>query len=116
MKILFSFADQSFTATMDDTPSSRDLWDMLPLDLTAQDFSTNEKIATLPRKLSEEGAGPFTNPQPGDLCTYTPWGNLALFHAPYSYSPDLIRLGRLDGGVDPLRVRGTYPLHVSRLP
>ena len=32
---------------------------MLPLDLTITDYSTNEKIAYLPRKLTEEGSGPF---------------------------------------------------------
>ncbi len=32
-------------------------------------------------KLSEQGSGPFANEQPGDMCSYAPWGNLAFFHA-----------------------------------
>jgi hypothetical protein len=116
MRIRIAFADQDFTATLDDNPSARDLASMLPLDLTITDYSTNEKIAYLPRKLTEEGSGPFGGEAPGDLCYYAPWGNLAFFHAGYRYSRGLIRLGRLEGGVEPLLVRGGFPLRVELLP
>src|SRR5690606_693898 len=59
MRIRLTFADQDFTATLEDNPSARDLVSMLPLDLTVGDYSTNEKIAYLPRKLTEEGSGRF---------------------------------------------------------
>jgi len=42
-----------------------------------------------------------------------PWGNLAFFHPGYRYSPGLIRLGRVDAGVEPLLTRGTFPLRLS---
>ena len=79
MRLRFSFADQDFTATLEDNPSARDLFSMLPLDLTISDYSTNEKIAYLPRKLTEDGSGSFGNEAVGDICYYAPWGNLALF-------------------------------------
>jgi hypothetical protein len=88
---------------------------MLPLDLTIDNYSTNEKIAYLPRKLSEESSGPFGNEAPGDLCYYAPWGNLAFFYAAYRYSNGLIRLGRLDGGIEPLLKRGKFDLHIELL-
>jgi hypothetical protein len=116
MRLRFAFAGQDFTATLFDTPSARDLASMLPLDLLIADYATNEKIAFLPRKLTEEGSGPFGDEAPGDLCYYAPWGNLAFFHAGYRYSRGLIRLGRLDGGIEPLLVRGEFPLRVERLP
>lgn len=115
MKIRIAFNGRDFTATLDDTPSARDLASMLPLDLTIDDYSTNEKIAYLPRKLTEDGSGPFTNEAAGDLCYYAPWGNLAFFYAGYRYSRGLIRLGRLDGGVELLLVRGKFPLRVEPL-
>jgi hypothetical protein len=115
MRIRIAFADQDFTATLFDNPSARDLAAMLPLDLGITDYSTNEKIAYLPRKLTEEGSGPFGDEAPGDLCYYAPWGNLAFFHAGYRYSRGLIRLGRLDGGIAPLLVRGEFPLRVALL-
>ena len=85
-----------------DNPSARDFASMLPLELTIEDYANNEKIAYLPRKLTEDGSGPFANEAPGDLCYYVPWGNLAFFYAGYRYSRGLIRLGRLDNGFEPL--------------
>src|ERR1044071_8057160 len=96
MKIRIAFDGREFTATLYDNPSAQDLASLLPLDLTIEDYSNNEKIAYLPRKLTEEGSGSFTNEAPGDLCYYAPWGNLAFFHAGYRYSSGLIRLGRLE--------------------
>jgi hypothetical protein len=115
MKIRIEFAGTTVTATLDDNPSSRDLVSMLPLDLTIEDYSTNEKIACLPRKLTEEGSGPFGNEKPGDLGYYAPWGNLAFFYAGYRYSSGLIRLGRIDGDFAPLLTRGKFALRIERL-
>jgi len=115
MRLRFVFADQDFTATLEDNPSARDLFFMLPLDLKISDHSTNEKVAYLPRKLTEDGSGPFGNEAVGDLCYYAPWGNLALFHGSYRWSLGLIRLGRLDKGAKPLLMRGEYPLRVEIL-
>lgn len=113
MRLRFIFADQNFTATLEDNPSTRDLVSLLPLDLTISDYSTNEKIAYLPRKLTEESSGQFGGEAVGDLCYYAPWGNLALFYGPYRWSRGLIRLGRLEEGAKPLTVRGEHPLHVE---
>ena len=115
MRLRFIFADQDFTATLEDNPSARDLVAMLPLDLKITDYATNEKIAYLPRKLTEDGSGRFGNEAVGDLCYYAPWGNLAMFHGPYRWSHGLIRLGRLDQGAKPLLVRGEHPLRVEAL-
>lgn len=115
MRLRFVFADQDFTATLENNPSAHDLVSMLPLDLTIDDYSSNEKIAYLPRKLTEEGSGRFGNEAAGELCYYAPWGNLAMFHGPYRWSRGLIRLGRLDQGPAPLLMRGAYPLRVEML-
>ena len=66
-------------------PTARQFAAMLPLDRGIEDCSTNERIARLPRKLTEEGGGPFSNEAPDDLCCYAPWG-LAFFHCDYKYS------------------------------
>jgi len=115
MRIRITFNDRDFTATLYDNPSAGDLASMLPLDLTVDDYSNNEKIAYLPRKLTEAGSRPFASEAPGDLCYYAPWGNLALFYADYRYSRGLIRLGRLDGGIEPLLARGKFPLRIERI-
>ena len=113
MRLQIHFNGQSMTATLNDNPSARDFVSMLPLDSIIEDYSTNEKIVYLPRKLTEEGSGPFGNEAPGDLCYYAPWGNLALFYADYRYSSGLIRLGRLDD-IGPLMARGKFKVNIER--
>ncbi|WP_235915934.1 cyclophilin-like fold protein [Thalassovita mangrovi] len=113
MRIACRFADQSFTITLEDNPTARDLFSLLPVDLTIEDYSTNEKIAYLPRKLSGEGAQPFGDEAAGDFCYYAPWGNIVFFYETYRYSRGLIRLGRLDGGIAPLLLRGEFPLRID---
>jgi hypothetical protein len=114
MKIKMTFNGQTLTAMLYDNPSARDFSSLLPLDLVIDDYADNEKIAYLPRKLTEEASGPFDNEQPGDLCYYAPWGNLALFYAPYRWSSGLIRLGRFDS-YEPLLTRGNFPLGIERI-
>jgi hypothetical protein len=115
MRIRIAFDRHDFAATPHDNPSARDFASMLPLDLALDDYADNEKIAYLLRKLTEEGGGPFGDEAPGDLCYYAPWGNLAFFYAGYRHSRGLIRLGRLDGGVEPLLTRGKFSLRIERL-
>jgi hypothetical protein len=114
MRIRMTFDSRAMTATLYDNPSARDFYSMLPLDLTIEDYSNNEKIAYLPRKLTEEGSGPFANERPYDLCYFVPWGNLAMFHADYRH-PGLIRLGRFDEGYEALHVPGEFPLRIERI-
>jgi hypothetical protein len=115
MRIRCSFSDQQMIYRLLDTATTRDLVSMLPLGLTIEDFSTNEKIAHLPRRLDEGGHVPFNDEAPGDLCYFRGWGNLALFHSNYTYRGDLIRLGRIEGGVGPLLVRGRFPLRIEAI-
>lgn len=114
MKITMTFNGTTMTATLYDNPSARDFASMLPLDLRIEDFGGNEKIVHLPRKLTEEGSGPFGNERPGDLCYFKPWGNLALFYDDYRWD-GLIRLGRFDWGFEPLLVLGAYPVRIERI-
>ena len=114
VKIKLTFSDRTMTATLHDNPSARDFASMLPLDLTIKDYGSNEKIAYLPRKLTTEGSGPFSNERPYDLCYYMPWGNLAMFYADYRHT-DLVRLGRFDDGVEALHLPGQFPLRIERI-
>lgn len=114
MKIRIAFNGSEMTAALEDNPSAQDFASLLPLhDLKIENYGNNEKISYLPRKLTEDGSGPFKNERPGDLCYYAPWGNLAFFFAGYRWSQGLIRLGRIEGSFDPLLVRGDFALRID---
>ena len=72
MRLYCIFAEQNFTVALNDSPAARDLVTLLPLDLTIEDYANNEKMAYLPRKLTEVGAAPISDPAVGDVCTYAP--------------------------------------------
>jgi hypothetical protein len=67
MQIRIAFGGQQFTASLHDNPSARDLASMLPLDLSIDDYATNENpSATRPPATSATtppGAiSPFSTP------------------------------------------------------
>ena len=102
--------------TLDDNASARDFAALLPLSLTLEDYAATEKVATLPRKLSIAGAPAGMTPAVGDVCYYAPWGNLAIFHKPFAYSAGLVRLGRVDAGIDVLRAEGRMAARIEAVP
>ncbi len=110
MQIRFRFDTHDFSAVLERNPTARDLLTMMPLSLLIEDHSTNEKIAYLPTKLNERGAAPFQGEAAGDLCYYAPWGTLVFYYDRYRFFPGLIRVGRLNGGIQPLLSRGKFPL------
>jgi hypothetical protein len=113
MKFRMTFSDHTMTATLFDNPSAQELLGMLPLELKVEDYSTNEKIAYLPRKLMQVKDAPFSDERPGDIAYYAPWGNLVFYYDSYRYSKGLIRLGRFERGFGPLLTRGEFPLRIK---
>lgn len=110
-----SFASEVVVYRMHDNPTARDLISMLPAELEITDFSTNEKIVHLPRRLDEGGFEAFDDETPGDLCYFLGWGNLAMFYDDFTFRNDLIRLGHIEGSLAPLRHKGTYPVRIEML-
>jgi hypothetical protein len=100
MKIRITVEGTPLTATLDDNESARAFAALLPLALTLDDYAATEKISDLPARLPTTGAPPGTAPSAGDIAYYAPWGNLALFYRSDRHAQGLVRLGRLDAGVE----------------
>ena len=102
MKIRIVAGERTLTAELYDSAAGRDFAALLPLELTLSDYDRTEKIADLPRRLSIEGAPDGIDPEVGDVTYYAPWGNLAIFCRDFNYSRGLVRLGRIEGGIEGL--------------
>ena len=98
---------------LDDTQASREFVSLLPLRLELRDYAATEKIADLPRRLDTSAAPGGYKPCAGDLAYYAPWGNLAIFHKPFSYSSGLVRLGRLTTPIEPVRRKGSVNVVIA---
>ena len=58
---------RQWTAQIADSPSARDFLAQLPLDLTLTDYAATEKVATLPRPLTRDGAPAAVTPRAGEI-------------------------------------------------
>ena len=112
MKINIDVEGITITATLDDSPAARDFASLLPLTLTLEDYNSTEKISTLARRISVEGAPAGIDPSPGDLTYYAPWGNLAIFYKDFGYSRGLVKLGAIVSGEEALNVPGSVKVTI----
>ena len=94
--------NQTITAIMDNSASAQDFISLLPMTVTLDDYANTEKVSDLPRKLTKQGAPTTITPKRGDITSYTPWGNLAIFYRDGHDSPGLVKLGHIDSGMDAL--------------
>ncbi len=87
-------------AVLNNSQTTQDFIKQLPLILTLDNYGKIEKVSTLPRKLSIVGAPSGYTPHTGDIAYYAPWGNIAIFRRNFSYSNGLIKLGRVEKGIE----------------
>jgi len=113
MKIQLIINDQWLSATLEDSRPAREFIAQLPLTLQLEDYAETEKIAQLPRHLNVTGEPEGITPVAGDIAFYAPWGNLAIFHKPFAYSKGLVRLGRVEGGLQHLRKKGPVEIRIQ---
>ena len=115
MKIRLIVEGSPLTATLDDGAAARDCAALLPLELTLVDYASTEKIAYLPRKLTTVSEPAGSDPDVGDITYYAPWGNLALFYRAFGYSVGLVKLGRIDAGMEALQRPGSLRVTIERI-
>jgi hypothetical protein len=113
IKLRLTLNGAPLAATLYDNAASRDLLKLLPLELTLQDYASAEKIAYLPRKLDTVAMPAGFDPSPGDITYYAPWGNLAIFYRDQPFASGLVSLGRIESGVDALKVGGTLKVTIE---
>ncbi len=100
-RVRFATGDAEIVVRVADNPTSRDLVSKLPLTLTFEEFSGQEKISYLPERLTTDGS-PGAAPRNGHLIYFEPWGNLGFF---YNADPDaavddrVITIGTVESGM-----------------
>jgi hypothetical protein len=97
MNIQITIGDQTFAATLQDSPAARDLLAQLPVTVQMTDHGGVEKTGPLPRPLSLEGQREGADPDVGDVGYYVPGNDLVLYYGDQSYFPGIVVLGRMNG-------------------
>jgi len=70
-RIVLRIGDKSITATLVDSPTSRDFVSLLPLTIPMRDLFAREKFGDLPRPISEGGERTWTY-KVGDVIYWSP--------------------------------------------
>jgi hypothetical protein len=95
MNIQITIDDQSFGATLRDSPAGQDLLAQLPLTVEMVDHGGVEKTGPLPGPLSLDGQPEGADPDVGDVGYYAPGNDLVLYYGDQSYFPGIVVLGRM---------------------
>ena len=98
--IRVNIGDTILTARLWDNATARDLITQLPLTLPFSDYGSQEKLATLPRKLSMEGAPAGDDPRPREIGYYAPAGVIVFYYEDVGYFSGIVRLGQFDGDMN----------------
>ena len=84
---------------LNDSPSARSLYEMLPLDTEVENYGHNEKIFYPPQTIAMED-GIEGGGQAGALALFSPWGNVVMYYAPFGSYPGLYLLGEAIDGAE----------------
>ena len=115
-RIKLSFNNEEVIVKMYDNPTSRDFLILLPLKTTLEDFAGSEKISMLSKRLSTEDAPTGSDPSVGDFAYYSPWGNMIMYYKDSGYANGVIKLGKIESGVEKLRnINGDVTVKIEKI-
>ena len=98
-RISVQFGENVVVYALNDSPAASSLYAQLPLTITVEDYSTNEKIFYPPEELDTSGS-PLAQGGPGTLAYYAPWGDVVMFYGGYNENSSLYELGQAVSGAD----------------
>ncbi len=86
---------------LNDGNAADSLYEMLPLTVEVEDYSTNEKIFYPPEELAcVETPLAMSDTEGGALAYYEPWGNVVMFYDGYNENSALYELGHVVSGME----------------
>lgn len=93
-QISVRFGDNTIVYALNDGSAANSLYDMLPLSIEVEDYSTNEKIF-YPEDGLDTNDSPLAQGGSGTLAYYEPWGDVVFFYGNYNENPRLFELGQV---------------------
>ena len=103
-QISVQFGDAEVIYELNGSIAADALYEMLPLTVDAEDFSTNEKIFYPPEALAcAETPLASSGTGAGTLAYYEPWGDVVMFYDNFNENPSLYELGHAVSGAEQIR-------------
>lgn len=102
MKISVTANGKTTVFELNDSPASKELYAQLPLSITVENYSNDEKIFYPPRKLTTTDT-PQADARAGTLAYYAPWGDVVMFYDSFGSAAGLYELGFAVSGSEYIR-------------
>jgi hypothetical protein len=101
---------------LNNSPAARDLYAQLPLSISVENYSNNEKIFYPPEKLNTSDT-PQADAQVGTLAYYAPWGDVVMFYGRFGSAAGLYELGHAISGSEFIQgMSGTIQIEKVSVP
>ncbi|MBR2823641.1 MAG: hypothetical protein IKE24_08155 [Clostridia bacterium] len=111
MKIRVSDGTNTIIYQLNDSPSARSLYGMLPMDTAVENYGSNEKIF-YPEQTIDPTDGTEGGGKAGGLALFSPWGNVVMYYDSFASYPGLYILGEAVEGAEQVKnLSGT--IHVE---
>lgn len=102
---------------LNDSTAAKALYAQLPLSITVENFSNNEKIFYPSEKLDTTDTPLAKNIQAGTLAYYAPWGDVVMFYGSFSSAAGLYELGHAISGSEHIQgMSGTIEIEKGSAP
>ena len=117
MKVRVKANGNTTVFELNSCPAGRDLYAQLPLSITVENYSNNEKIFYPPKKLNTADTPPADCGRAGILAYYVPWGDVVMFYRGFSSAPGLYELGHVTSGSEHIpEMSGTIQVEKGSAP
>ena len=98
MRIKLTNNNKTIIFLLNESPQSRAFYSQLPIKVSLQNYSTNEKIFSLEKRLPLEN-GIERGGKSGEIAYFSPWGNVAIYYGDFSQYRGLFVMGKaVEGG------------------
>ena len=97
MKINVKADGNTTVFELNNSPAAKELYSQLPLSITVENYSNNEKIFYPSKKLDTTDT-PLADARAGTLAYYAPWGDVVMFYGRFGSAPGLYELGHAVSG------------------
>jgi hypothetical protein len=101
---------------LNNSPAARELYGQLPLSISVENYSNNEKIFYPPEKLNTSDT-PQADARAGTLAYYAPWGDVVMFYGRFGSAAGLYELGHAISGSEHISgMSGTIQIEKVSVP
>ena len=100
--------DISLDIILNDNETSNNLIELLPLELSFEDYNNTEKISYLNDSIISDYSDISYDPKIDDICLYGSWNNLAIFYEDFGLSNNLVPIGHIEEISEIIKELGSF--------